>query len=117
MWLADGYQAVPGAVYGHAQMSVGNSRTRRMMTRAERREQCSLRLTAAQLPVFHEWFENTIKAGELPFAAQVANLGAGTRWWDALASYENSTPQPGGITTITCMLVLRGLPQLAGPAS
>lgn len=115
-WLATGYESSPGTVCGYASMSVGHSRTRRIFTRAERREKCLLRLASAQLPVFFNFFEVDLQAGALPFAAKVTHLGPGTRWWDALASYESSTPQSGGFTTIECVLILRGLPQVAGPA-
>lgn len=115
-WLAEGYESSPGAIYGHAAMIAGHSRTRRTVTRAERREGCLLLLTAAQLPIFFEWFETTLEAGRLAFAAQVANLGPGVRWFDALCSYESSTPRPGGLTMIACRLVLRGPPYLSGPA-
>ena len=114
-WLADGYEAAPGSIYGHAGMSIGASRTRRIVSCAERKERCSLLLTAAMLPIFHEFFEVTLEAGRLPFAARVSNLGAGVRWWSALASYESSTPRPGGLTTISCTLLLRGAPYASGP--
>ena len=116
MWLVSGYEVAPGAVYANAAMSTGHSRTRRVYSVAERAEKASLLLTKDQLATFHAWYENDLQAGSLPFSAQFANLGPGTRWFDALMVGEyTGTPHPGGMTTVSCTLALRGSPSLTGP--
>ena len=116
MWQVNGYEAAPGAVYAHAAMSTGHSRTRRVYSVAERAEKASMLLTGAQLATWHDFYENSLQAGALPFSAQFANLGPGTRWFDALMVGEyTSTPHPGGMTTVSCTLALRGSPSLTGP--
>lgn len=96
-------------------MTTGHSRTRRLVTATERQERVSLRLSAALLPIFFDWYESDLQAGLLPFAAQVANLGPGVRWYEALMLRYTSSAAPGGITTIQAELTLRGHPYRSGP--
>ena len=115
-WLAAGYASEPESIYGRAQMSTGHTRIRRVFTVADRKEQVSMLLSDAQLAAFHAWHELDLQAGLLPFAAQVANLGPGLVWFDALMLDYTSTPQPGGISMLGATLLLRGSPSATGPA-
>lgn len=115
-WQAQGYTAEPEPLFAHAAMTTGHARTRRLYTAANRRERAGLRLTPAQLPVWHAWVEDDLQAGSLPFAAQVANLGPGVRWYEALLLEWPSDPRAGGRTLVECTLLLRGPAYLTGPA-
>lgn len=117
MWLLAGYESEPTPRYARAEMSTGHSRTRAIYTVSKRIERVQLLLVDdQQLTVFHDWYENDLRAGLERFSARFANLGAGTRWFDAqfIEPY-TSTPMPGTVTTIAASLLLRGSPSLTGP--
>ncbi len=115
-WLAAGHERQEAPLYAHAPMSTGHSRTRRVFTAAERFQAASMELTQAQLTAFHEWFENTLQAGLLRFAAQFQDLGPALVWFDAqLLGYVSRRLPQGGRSVLECQLVLRGAPSLTGP--
>jgi hypothetical protein len=114
-WRVEGYEARPDALFGHAPMSTGHSRTRKRFTTPTRQERASLLLTDAQLVAFHEWHEGTLQAGLLSFAAQVCNLGEGMVWFDALLLDYSTESRPNGKTLLSCNLLLRGYPSATGP--
>lgn len=115
-WRIEGYQAEPEPIFGRAPMSTGHGRTRQIYTAADRLDQASLLLWPAQLPTWFNFVEETLQAGLLPFAARVANLGPGVRWFDALLLEWATDPKPNGSTMVAAKLLLRGSPYLTGPA-
>jgi hypothetical protein len=115
-WLQPGYESEPEAVYAHAAMATGHARTRRRWTSADRFEKASMRLDSDQLADFHTWHESTLQAGLLPFSAPFANYGPGLRWFDTLILEYVTVPRAGGRTLVNASLLLRGDPQLTGPA-
>ena len=114
-WVFAGYAEEEAALYAHAPMSTGHSRCRRRWSVSDRLLSASLILTADQVKVFHDWHENDLMAGVVPFAAKVAQMGPGFVWFDALLLKYESTPEAGGITTIDCSLLLRGDPSPTPP--
>lgn len=114
-WLVDGYSSAPDPLYGQAPMTTGHSRQRRRWTVADRREKASLLLTDEQMATWHEFHEETLQAGLLPFSARFANYGPGLRWFDCLVLEYATEPRPPLLTRLTATLLLRGEPQETGP--
>lgn len=114
-WLARGHQHEEAPLYGHAEMSTGHSRTRRLWTAAERRVQLEVNLSAAQMADFHHWHEHALLAGLRPYAEQVPAFGPGLVWFEALLLSYRTTPTRGQRTRLSVELLLRGAPSVAGP--
>lgn len=116
-WRVEGYQAEPEPTVAHVPMATGPGRLRPIYTAADRRETGTLKLQAGQLPTWSDFVEDTLQAGLLPFAARVANLGPGVRWFDALLLEWDTDPQPNGTTIVVAKLLLRGSAYLTGPSA
>jgi hypothetical protein len=84
-FLVAGHAIEEDSVYSQVRMGTGHGRTRPRWTAVERVASVSMVLEADQLEEFDTWFEEDLEAGSLPFAAQIANQGAGDRklWWTA----------------------------------
>ena len=115
VWQLDGYASQESPMFAHVPMQTGHSRTRPIYTASERTETASLRLTAAQLAIWHAWHEDTLLAGVMPFACPVAAPGTGVQWYEALVLSYSYTPEPGDVHVIECRLLLRGQPSTVGP--
>ena len=116
-WRIEGYQAEPEPIFGHVRMSTGAGRSRQIWTAADRVESASIKLWPASLPIWFTFVEDTLQAGLLPFAARLANLGPGVRWYETQLLEWRSTPKPNGATIITARLLLRGDAYLSGPSA
>jgi len=120
-WLAEGHQGELQDVYAHVGMRTGHDRLRRVYTTAPERRRVALLLLEHQAPIFHDWFERDLLAGEREFSAHVANVAGGLAWWRARFAddppYEAEPLQvAGGIGwRITATLLLMGEPSLEEP--
>ena len=115
-WLAAGYSNTEESLYATAPMSTGSARVRRRWTVSSRRVTASLALKPEALVDFHQWHEGTLEAGRLAFSAQFAQLSPSRAWFETLLIGYESTPMPGGLTMVSCDLLLRGEPSMTGPA-
>jgi hypothetical protein len=78
--------------------------------------QTAFELTQEQTDTLHAWYENALQAGSMPFAANVAKIGAGTEWWKAyIVGGYSADYQAGGLYLVTLTLRLCGLPSDTGP--
>lgn len=80
---ADPHIHQPLSLYAPVPRHTGADRRRRIFRSAPRTLQAALELTQAQLEAFFSWHEDVLKAGSLPFTAEVAKIGPGTEWWRA----------------------------------
>jgi hypothetical protein len=70
--------------YAAVPMGSGHGRQRRIKRTAPRRVSVTSHLlTGAQMTALDAWFEDDLRAGALPFSAQLSNVGTGTLWWPA----------------------------------
>lgn len=121
-WLAEGHQGELQDAYAHVLMRTGHDRLRRVYTSAPERRRVALLLLQDQAPVFHQWFEIDLLAGEREFSAHVADVAGGLAWWRARFAddppYEAEPLQvAGGIGwKITATLLLMGQPSQEPPA-
>jgi hypothetical protein len=110
-FLEAGHAVDESDVFANSARGTGHRRKRRLYTEPERKVAVSLALTEAQTATFHDWFENTLTVGALPFAAEVANdEGEGLLFWTAYfekgsLQYE---PMPSGMFRVTAALLLTG---------
>ena len=120
-WLAEGHQGELQDVYAHVTMRTGHDRLRRVYTSAPERRRVAMLLLEHQAPVFHDWFERDLLAGEREFSAHVAHVAGGLAWWRARFAddppYEAEPLQVrGGIGwKITATLLLMGEPSEEAP--
>lgn len=82
-FLAYGHGIEEDSVFANVKSATGHGRKRRVYTVPERVVQVSWFLDADELEAVEDWYENTLQAGSLEFAAQVANQGPGLLWWTA----------------------------------
>lgn len=116
-WLLADYRVAPDRVYATVPMASGSGRHRRIWTASDRRQEASLALLgSAHLDLWHQFVEVTLEAGLHPFAARVANIGPGLRWFDALLLGYETEAGPGRVTRLKARLLLRGEPSRVGPA-
>lgn len=106
-------------VYADVAMRTGHSRRRRVVTIAPRRVTVGLFLTSGQLTLFESWFEDVLRAGELPFSARVAAQGPGPLlWWRAeWLDVPVYTPLSPDYWRVTATLLLTGEGSVTGPVS
>jgi hypothetical protein len=105
-------------VFGDVPMQTGHARRRRLYTTAPRDVRVRWFLTNAQMAAVHEWFEQVLQVGHLPFAARVKNQGAGTLWWNAkwLQPYK-ATPLSRDFWSVEGQLRLTGAGSTTGPVA
>lgn len=108
-WRLDSYNVAPGDVYAQVQWATGENRVRRVFTTQQRTDSVHLTLTAADMEVFHDWYENVLQAGLMPFSAEMANLGPGMLWFQAqfLGPYR-ADPIGGEFWQVTFDLLITG---------
>jgi hypothetical protein len=120
IFLVAGHQIDEADQYASIPMGRGHSRKRRVTTPpSERVVDVAWILTTAQMAAVDDWFENTLKAGNEFFAAQVANQDAfGRLWWKAkwLEPYL-SEPLHRGYWRVSGKLFLVGEGTLTPPVS
>ena len=107
---AAGHTATPEKMYGAVERQGGTERKRRLYTITPRRLQAQLEVTQAQLEIFVDWHENTLKAGSEPFTAKVAKVGAGVEYWEAHCLSFTVDHQEGSTHLISLELRLKGTP-------
>lgn len=83
LFLANGHQLDRFDVFGTVERGTGHTRRRRLKTSAPRTVQVSWELSQAQMTVLDAWFENTLRAGERHFVAEVGYEGGGRLFYDA----------------------------------
>lgn len=97
----------------------GHARVRRIWTIAPRTVSVELFLTRNQTLLFHQWFEDVLIAGELPFSARVASQGGtGLLWWYAeWKSPPSYDPRPSqdGLWRVSGELILTGSGSVSAP--
>jgi hypothetical protein len=81
--LAEGHGIEEDSVFAQVPFATGHSRARRVWTVTERLVTVRWLLEADEMAAVDEWFEDTLQAGALEFAAQMKNVGAGLLWWRA----------------------------------
>lgn len=116
---SQGHGAQPKSKFADVAMRTGHGRKRRISTAAPRTVTVSLFLTTNKQTTFEAWFENTLKAGELHFSAQVAFQGnKNLYWWEAeWLDMPTYTPLAPGYVRVTGTLLLTGDASLDGPVS
>ena len=107
---AAGHTATPEPLCGAVERQGGTERRRRLYTSTPRRLQAQLEVTQAQLEIFVDWHENTLKAGSEPFTAKVAKVGAGVEYWEAHCLSFTVDHQEGSTHLISLELRLKGTP-------
>lgn len=108
-FLAGGHSSAPQSVYTELERASGYRRKRKYRTTAPRIVAVSWLLSADQMPRFYAWFENTLQAGSLSFAARVAAEGPGNLYYAAtwLGPYQAS-PLAKGRWRVSGQLYLEG---------
>jgi hypothetical protein len=97
-FLAAGHGIDESELFAPVKPTTGHRRLRRIYTVPERTVNVAWRLSAAQMAVVDDWFENALNAGNQFFAAQVQDQdSAAALWWKAkwLAPYQTNA-LPGG---------------------
>lgn len=115
-WRLDSYNVAPGDVYAQVPWTTGENRIRRLFTTQQRTDSVHLTLTADEMAVFHDWFENVLQAGLMPFSAEMANLGTGLLWFQCqfLGPYR-AEPVGGEFWQVTFDLLITGDGQAEPP--
>lgn len=118
-FLADGLTISEDSVYASVGMASGHSRQRRRWTVTERVVPVAWLLREQRLADVDRWFNETLEAGTLPFAAPIANQGLGPRrlWWRATwISYQVEMLVGTARGRVTGSLLLVGDGYEVGPA-
>lgn len=115
LFLADGHSITEDSMFAPVRPRTGHSRLRRVRTAPERVVSVGWLLEADELLRVIEWFEDTLQAGALEFAALVANQGPGQRWWRARWVSFQTEMLHKGRGRVTGTLFLVGDPSETGP--
>lgn len=104
-------------LHGNAPMGTGSARKQPLRTAAFERVTVSARFSSAAAALHYAWYEHTLRAGSLPFAAPLFGWGTpAVQWWhaewEAPPTYE---PLKGGLWILSGTLRLTGEPSAAGP--
>ncbi len=105
------------SIHAIVKFRTGPSTTRPISRSRPRVVPVGLFLTAAQMAVFDNWFEDDLDAGKRQFSARVANQGPGLLWWCAeWLDVPLMTPLAGGHHwRVTGSLLLTGEGSVDGP--
>lgn len=112
----DGYSMEEDSVFSGVQFTTGHSRSRRRWTVSERVVQVSWFLSAQQLLAIDYWYQTTLRAGALEFAAEVLHLGPGVRWWTARWISFQAEMRNGNRGVVSGSILLTGSPSLTPPS-
>src|SRR4051794_1500248 len=118
-YRANGHARARGNAHADVPMGTGHGRKRPIRTARPRFADVTARLSAAAAVLHEAWYEDTLKAGTLPFAAELFGFGtSSTEWWSATWDKPPKyTPAAGGFHILTGRLRLTGEPSLTGPVS
>jgi hypothetical protein len=101
-FLAAGHSIDEAELFAPVKFTTGHRRTRRLYTVPERTVNVSWRLSAAQMVVVDDWYENTLLAGDRFFAAAVQDQAStGVLWWKAKWAVYQQNALPGGYWRVT----------------
>lgn len=115
-FLARGHAIALRPVHHPVRFAQGVARQRRCYTAQQRVVDVAWFLSQARLIEAEQWYEQTLDAGAIEFAAEVRTQGLGTLWWRARwvdIGYEMSSRGRG---TVRGKLLLTGQPETSGPA-
>lgn len=116
-WLKTPHESQDEDVYGYVTHQAGASRTRSLYTSAGRYMTVAMEVDEARRQVFHDWYENTLQSGSLPFSIQVQDFGPDLVWFKAyMPTYSFEPRAPGALThTFKAQVYLTGDPSIDGP--
>jgi hypothetical protein len=114
---ASGHVRTPEPLYGPVPRQTGHSRRRRLYTEVPQMLDAEVELSQAQLEQFTAWHETALAVGSVPFAANIAKIGAGTEWWEARCLEFSVDHQQGTQHLLRLKLRLFGSPYATGPVS
>jgi hypothetical protein len=107
--------------YAQVQFTTGQARLRRTSAGAAMLQQAELMLTEAQALVLHNWIEDDLQAGVLPFAARVLSPAGGHEWWHARLAqppvWECLGSSGGPMWRVSAVLRLEGSASADGPSA
>ena len=119
-WRVQPHDLTLGKPYTPVQMAAGQPRLRRVATAPAHSLQAQLLLTQAQATALHDWFEDTLEAGALPFAARTISPDGTRHWWHARfaapLSWDPQATATGPMWTVSATLRLQGEPSTTAPA-
>lgn len=113
----NGHGIRPTSVFGPFKPKSGHVRNRRLWTVGHRIVSVQMFVSENQTFLLEQWFEDVLLAGELEFAARVAEQGGtGLLWWTATwegpPQYE---PLPSGFWRVSGELRLTGTGSVSPP--
>lgn len=118
-WRVAPHEQTLPAPYAPVQFTTGQARMRRTSVGAATAQQAELLLTEAQALVLHNWFEDDLQAGVLPFAARVLSPAGGHEWWHARFAqppvWECLATSGGPWWRVQAVLRLEGAPSNTAP--
>lgn len=117
VFLENEHAQQPRGVYCDVPMGTGIPRRRRVSTTSPRTVAVSWSVNADRVAAIKAWYDNTLKAGSLPFSAHVARIGArGLMWWSATwVDPPNYEPVTARRWRVTGDLLLEGQGSVDGP--
>jgi len=112
-FLLDGHGREAMPLVDRVEMEVGPARQYRDFTTAPQIVSCSTLLWQSQFDAFFDFYEQTLRAAELTFYAQIAGsaYSSGLEWWESRFVGPHSEPVKNGYR----YLVSFKLRLLAGP--
>lgn len=113
---ADPHVHQPISLYAPVPRHTGSDRRRRIFRSSPRTLTAALEVTQAQLEAFFAWHEQVLKAGSLPFTAEVAKIGPGTEWWQARILEFTAEHKEGSHHDISLTILLEDGPYASPPA-
>lgn len=119
-WLCMPHDVSYGTPWADVAMATGAPRRRRVASGAAHVLEGALSLNPAQMQAFHDWFEDDLQAGALPFAARVLSPAYVQEWWHArFVEPPQLLPEAavGGVRwLVTAQLRLQGTASSEAPA-
>lgn len=100
----------PDSLHVQVQRQAGHTRSRKVFRSVPTIVNTSFEVTQSQLEIFFAWHENSLIAGSLPFAANIAKIGPGTEWWKAFILEYTVEHSEGSHKTVKVKLRLVGEP-------
>lgn len=114
-FMASAHARTPEGLYAPVDRMSGSSRKRRLYISAPSILEASIEVTQLQLEDFYAWHEGPLKAGEVPFTAAIAKVGAGIEYVSAICLSFKPEHQEGSHHKLQLQLRLRGEPQDSPP--
>jgi len=120
-WRVSPHTTELSAPFARVQFTTGQQRHRRVATAPPRVLQADLPpMTEAQALALHEWFEDDLQAGVLPFAARTLSPAGVHEWWHARfvepPVWEAVATSGGPRWTVQASLRLEGEASATAPA-